>query len=302
MKINISVVISAYNEEAKLEDCLKSVKDFAKEIIVVDNSSTDRTGEIAKKYTDKVFVQKNDPQKIDVQKNFGISKATSDWVIVLDADERITPELIHELDSVISNQKSEISGYWIPRKNIIFGKWIEHTGWYPDPQLRFFRKGQGKYREGVLHQHIEVKGNLSHLAHHIEHQNYDSISQFLEKMVFVYTVSEANNLLENSYKFVFIDLIKKPISEFNKRYFAEKGYKDGMHGLALSLLMAFYHFIVYLRVWEAKGYPTTSSLEVLREGMKIAENEGKYWIAEVDIQEEKSPLKKGLKKIKRKIS
>src|SRR3989344_3672296 len=100
----LSVVVSAYNEERNIKDCLESVRGLADEIIVIDNSSTDKTGEIARKYTKKVFEQKNDPKNIDPQKNFGFSKATGDWILSLDADERITPELTNEIKSVLSQQ------------------------------------------------------------------------------------------------------------------------------------------------------------------------------------------------------
>src|SRR3990167_527483 len=101
----LSVVISAYNEERNIKDCLESIRGLADEIIVIDNSSSDRTGEIARKYTKKIFEQKNDPENIDLQKNFGFSKANSDWIFSLDADERITPELAREIESRIKNQE-----------------------------------------------------------------------------------------------------------------------------------------------------------------------------------------------------
>ncbi|MGH7246419.1 MAG: glycosyltransferase family 2 protein, partial [Candidatus Levyibacteriota bacterium] len=128
----LSVVISAYNEERNIGPCLESVKNVVDEIIVVDNSSTDKTVAVAKKYTKNIFSQKNNPQTVDLQKNTGFEKATGEWILSLDADERVTPELASELKEVIHQSGVEIVGYWIPRKNIIFGKWIEHTGWYPD--------------------------------------------------------------------------------------------------------------------------------------------------------------------------
>src|SRR3989344_6118283 len=127
----VSVVISAYNEEKLLENCLKSVT-WADQVIVVDNNSTDDTAKIAKKYADEVYSCPNNLM-LNVNKNYGFSKATGDWILSLDADERVTDELKKEITNVVKND--EIAGYWIPRKNIIFGKWIEHTGWYPDYQL-----------------------------------------------------------------------------------------------------------------------------------------------------------------------
>lgn len=296
----ISVVISAFNEEKRIEDCLKSVKGWADEIVVVDNNSTDKTGEIARKYTSHVFQQENNPQNIDVQKNFGIKKATNEWVLILDADERIDKELRDEIDGL--REEIGTTGYWISRKNIIFGKWIEHTGWYPDKQLRLIKKNKGEYKKGVVHQHIVLDGKTEALTAHITHLNYDSIGQFLDRTISLYTVSESNKLIGDGYTFNPKDLIVKPVLEFNKRYFLEKGYKDGIHGLVLSLLMGFYHFVVYLRVWEAGGFKEKeNSLGIFAESIKEASREVNYWQNEVKIQNTKNPLKKGLYKVKRKV-
>ena len=146
--MKLSVVISAYNEERMIEDCLKSAR-FADEIILVDNQSTDKTTEIAKRYTNKIFFRTNNPLMLNLNKNFGFTKATGDWILSLDADERVSKELKEEINNII-HQSSAIShqqsGYLIPRKNIIFGKWIQHGLWYPDDQLRLLRKGKGKFR------------------------------------------------------------------------------------------------------------------------------------------------------------
>ena len=137
----ISVVISAYNEEEKIEKCLNSVL-WTDEVIVVDNSSTDTTAEIAKKVGALVFTQPNDPLRIDMQKNTGFKKAKNDWILSIDADEIVSPELKKEIQNLLKGRSFK-DGYFIPRKNIIFGKQIEYCGWYPDHQLRLFRNGKG---------------------------------------------------------------------------------------------------------------------------------------------------------------
>ena len=139
----LSIVISAYNEQKKIRTCLDSVK-WADEIIFIDNSSTDKTVKIAREYTKKIYIQKNEPTKIDLQKNLGIQKATGDWIFVLDADETITPELAKELQELMKRDEVVSNGFWVPRKNILFGKWMQHTGWYPDYQLRLFKKRKRK--------------------------------------------------------------------------------------------------------------------------------------------------------------
>ena len=146
--MKVSVVITTFNSEATIEDTLKSVGNIANEIIVVDGTSTDGTVKIVSKYTEKIFVREN-YSMLNKNKNFGFERAQSEWILCLDSDERVTPELSNEILNLHEN--IETDGYFIPRKNIIFGKWIEHTGWYTDPQLRLFRKDRGRFAEKHVH-------------------------------------------------------------------------------------------------------------------------------------------------------
>ena len=296
--MKVSVVISSFNEESKIEDCLKSVSKIADEIVFVDNSSTDKTAAIARRYTDRVFVRENNIM-LNINKNFGFTKAKNEWILSLDSDERIEPELQEEILSLPKD--SEISGYYIPRKNIIFGKWIRHTGWYPDYQLRLFRKDKGRFGEKQVHEMLTIDGATSKLAHPMSHINYENISQFLNKMVKTYTVSEAEHLVKEGYSYNPIDIIKMPLSEFIKRYFAEKGYMDGMHGLSLSLLQAFYHFVVFLRLWEMNNYQDADTALLLKEGGGMIRHEFAYWNQQKSIENEKNKVKKQFFKVKRKI-
>lgn len=296
--MKVSVVVSAFNEEKKLDECLQSVEKIASEIIVIDNSSTDKTYDIAKRYTDKVFKREN-LMMLNTNKNFGFSKATSEWILNLDADERLTDELSEEIEKL---ENPAFDGLSIPRKNIIFGKWIEHTGWYPDYQLRLFRNGKGRFEEKHVHEMIKVEGLTDKLNNPIIHFNYENLTQFLDKMIKNYTVSEAEHLIKNNYVFKGSDLFKMPIAEFVKRFFMQKGYKDGMYGLSLSLLMAFYHLVVILRVWEILKYPEDNDTLVLfKEGEKIMRREVGYWKYQIKIEEENSLLKKNALKLKRKV-
>lgn len=293
--MNLSVVISAYNEEKKIEDCLKSAS-FADEIIVIDNSSSDKTVQIAQKYTSKIFTRFNNPM-LNVNKNFGFSKAKGDWILSLDADERVTPGLQKEIQKAMKSPS--VNGYWIPRKNIIFGKWIEHTGWYPDHQLRLIRSGKGKFPEKHVHEAIKVEGQTEQLKNDLIHLNYDNIVQFLHKME-IYVESESKNLLERGYSLKAEDCIKFPFKEFISRFFAREGYKDGLHGLILSLLMAFYHLAVFVSIWEKgkfKDYDI-DSLSVLKNELKEHKKELKHWIKDAEIKSTKNPLKKVWLKVK----
>lgn len=296
----LSIVISAYNEQKKIRACLESVK-FADEIVFVDNSSTDKTAKIAKEYTKKIYTQPNDPTNIDLQKNLGIEKATGDWIFVLDADEQVTPELAHELHELMQNDPKGINGFWVPRKNIIFNKWVQHSGWYPDPQLRLVRKGKGKYEKAHYHEPIAVTGKTAALAEHILHYNYENVRQVLYRSLLVYAPNEAEELLRKGYIFNYRDAIRLPVKEFLSRYFAREGYKDGFHGLMLAIVMAMYHFGIFAYIWEKKKFVNESSVEAFEEEAKQSGKEIAFWINKRKIDEEKDLLRKTFLKLKRKL-
>ncbi|MEX2007773.1 MAG: glycosyltransferase family 2 protein [Candidatus Levyibacteriota bacterium] len=289
----LSVVISAYNAQDKIEDCLKSIR-FADEIILVDNSSSDKTVEIAKKYTSKIFDRPNNPM-LNVNKNYGFSKATGEWILCLDDDERVTTELEKEIKEVLKVSVGKFDGYFIPRKNIIFGKWIEHTGWYPDPQLRLFRRAKGKFEEKHVHEMVKVNGEVGTLSEPMLHYNYQTVSQFLYKMSNIYVPNEAEVLINKGYKVNFADAIKFPLKEFLARFFAQEGYRDGFHGLMLSLLMAFYHLCVFAFVWEKQGFSEIEKGNILQKTtheMQTASKELKFWLRNEKIKNTKNPAKK----------
>lgn len=252
----ISVVISAYNEETKIKRCLNSLK-WADEIIFVDNGSTDKTVAIAKQFTSKIVYQPNSLM-LNINKNYGFSKATGDWILSLDADEEITQELAAEIRSNIKQTKPsntpEAAGYWIPRKNIIFGKWIQHGLWWPDKQLRIFRRGRGKFPCKHVHEYLAVDGPTEDLTSPYIHYNYETVSQFIRKMDTLYTESEMQNLLATNYHLSWYDAIRFPVSDFVKIYFAQEGYKDGLHGLVLSMFQSFYSFVVFAKLWEKEKF------------------------------------------------
>jgi glycosyltransferase involved in cell wall biosynthesis len=300
---NLSIVISVFNGEKVLDECLKTAS-FASEIVVVNNSSTDNTLEIAKKYTNKIYNQKNNPSRVDIQKNFGFEKATGDWILCLDADERVTAELQGEIKNLKLETIANIDGYWIPRKNIIFGKWIEHTGWYPDYQLRLFRRGKGKFTEEHVHETLKVDGKTEYLKNNLVHNNYENILQFLNRLSTIYGPNEAEQLIKKGYVFDWKDAIRFPAKEFLSRYFAREGYRDGFHGLMLSLLMAFYHFIVFSYIWEKQKFKRIDDKEMLVETEKEMLQSSKdfyFWFSKEKLKLIKNPISKVFHKILRKI-
>lgn len=250
----ISAVYCIHNGQEFLKESLESIKDFADEIVVIDLESTDKTIEIAKKYKVKIFKHKN-LGFVEPVRNFGISKTTGDWILVIDPDEKLPITLKQELQKYTTGVI--LADYIrIPRKNIIFGKWIMHTGWWPDMNIRFFKKGKVSWNE-IIHKIPMTQGvgvdlfEKEDLA--IIHNNYPTMDFYFEKMI-RYSKAQANELIDQKYNFSWQDLIKKPLNEFLSRFFAREGYKDGLHGLILSLLQAVSELLIYLRVWENKKY------------------------------------------------
>jgi glycosyltransferase involved in cell wall biosynthesis len=299
----ISAVISAFNEEKNIERCLKSLA-FVDEIIVVDNSSTDNTAKIAKNFTNNIYSQANNPLEVDIQKNYGFEKATSDWILSIDADEEVSKQLKEEILEVLK-KRTIVSGYWIPRQNYIFGKWIEHSGWYPDYQLRLFKKGKGKFVNTHVHEPMSIEGETGHLRHNIIHQNYQTVEQFISKTVTIYAPNEAKERIKAGYEFSFFDAVRFPLNEFLSRFFARKGYKDGYHGLILAMFMAFYHFLVFAMIWQENGfkqYDKGNFLDDFEKEMRSAGKDTLYWITKEKIGSMKNPIKRGFRKITKKIS
>lgn len=307
---NLSVVISALNEENKIAKCLDSVKNLAEEIILVDNGSIDNTVKIALQYTKKIYSQVNDVYNIDLQKNLGIEKATSKWILVLDADEIVSDDLAMEikqklLDDSLYKEDSQVVGYEIPRKNIIFGKWIKHSGWYPDYQLRLFRNGKGKYEKKHVHEPLSVQGKIDKLTNDLIHYNYETVSQFFYKHFLLYAPNEAEELLNKGYSFDWKGVIRLPMSEFLSRYFAREGYRDGFHGLVLALLMASYHLSIFVYLWEKKKFIEAEKVDImsgLKEELKKTKKELNYWINTKEINNSKNLLLKTTIKFKRKFN
>ncbi len=300
MKQTISVVVSAYNEERVLGRCLSSVKELADEIVVVDNESQDKTEAVAKQFTDKVYSQKN-ILMLNTNKNYGFGKATGDWILNLDADEEIPKDLASEIKALIQTEPKE-TGFWINRKNIIFGKWITHGLWWPDKQIRLFRRGRGRFPCIHIHEYIAVEGRIRELREPYTHYNYESVSQYL-KTIDRAATSEALSLKDMHHQFVWYDAIRFPMSDFLKIYFAQAGYKDGLHGLVLALFQAFYSFVVFAKYWEMHTFPQRDmAVTAAIDEMERGGHDMRYWMHTARIAETSDVIKKTIWKIKRKFS
>jgi len=298
MKQTLSVVISAFNEEATLERCLRSVP-FADEIIIVDNESQDRTVDVAKKFTKKIYSQKN-ILMLNTNKNYGFEKATGDWILNLDADEKIPEDLASEIQTVIQSKPKE-NGFWIKRKNIIFGKWITHGLWWPDKQIRLFRRIKGKFPCVHIHEYIAVEGTIGELTAPYLHYNYETVHQYLTKIDRAST-SEALSLRDMNYQLSWYDAIRFPTSDFLKIYFAQAAYKDGLHGLVLALFQAFYSFCVFAKFWEMTKFPERDlSPHAVIDELTHTGKDTRYWILTTQLAETPALFHKIVWKVKRKF-
>ncbi|PIV00173.1 glycosyltransferase family 2 protein [Candidatus Shapirobacteria bacterium CG03_land_8_20_14_0_80_39_12] len=267
--MKISTVINTYNEEKNIGRCLESIKNFSEEIIVVDMHSTDKTVEIAKKFKAKIFFHEY-TRYVEPARNFALSKATGDWILLLDADEELSQSLFKELIKIA--KENTVDFVEIPRKNIIFNKWILHSRWWPDYLVRFFKRGKVKFSEEI---HVPPvtsgKGQklLATEENTIVHYNFQTISQFIERFN-RYSDIESEQLISKGYDLDWKDIIFRPANEFFSRFFAGDGYKDGLHGLVLSLLQAFSEFVVYLKIWEKDGFKENSIPEIENVFKKVA--------------------------------
>jgi glycosyltransferase involved in cell wall biosynthesis len=243
----LSVAIIAGNEEKKIGDCLESVK-WADEIIVVDSESTDRTVEIAKRYTDKVFIRKWEGYA--PQKQFAIDQATCDWILSLDADERVSPELKDEILKILESE-TEFDGFYIPRRNFFLGKWIKSCGWYPNYQLRLFKKGKAKVTQRKVHEGFVVDGKVGYLRGDIIHLTHMTLKETFAKINEYSSLSAEEKSKRKKVKG--IDLILHPFSAFLSHYVLKGGFRDGVYGLMVSLNHAMTNLQTYMKIWELQN-------------------------------------------------
>jgi glycosyltransferase involved in cell wall biosynthesis len=244
----LSITIITYNEESNIRRTLESVT-WADEIVVVDSGSTDRTVEICRNYTDKVFHQ--DWLGFAKQKNLAIDKTSGDWILSLDADEPIEPALADEIRAIIISPQS-YDGYSIPRKTFFLGKQIMHGGWYPDYNLRLFRKGKGRFEERAVHEAVRVQGSVGSTRHAIEHYAYPDLASYLAS-INKYSSLAVDVMGEkgiSGFKTSGMNILVRPLLTFVLKYFFRLGFLDGKHGLVLNLFHSYYVFAKYAKAWE----------------------------------------------------
>ena len=246
----ISVVILTSNSEKTLRQCLEGVR-WADEIVVVDDYSRDDTVNICRQYTQNIL--QNKFEGFAEQKRFAFSKATKEWILSIDADEMVTMGLQNEISRVLQDDPGTIDGYRIPRKNFFLDKWIRYCGWYPDYQLRLFRNGLWKMKEVRVHEYVEIEGQVGFIKEPLLHYSYSTVNEYVARMN-KYTSLAAQQMVDEEIKVDTKNMnaiaASKGFETFWKMYIRQKGFKDGMHGLILSIFSAVYKVMVYVKYWE----------------------------------------------------
>lgn len=244
-KAPVSIVVITKNEEDNIAACLESAS-WADEVIILDDASTDNTVNIAKKFTDKVFSRKMDIE--GKHRNYAYSLAKNNWVLSLDADERVTPELAGEITNLLKGEMKD-KAYTIPIKSYLGKRWIRHSGWYPAAKVRLFDKRSFKYEEAEVHPRVFIDGSCGHLKKDIIHYSYRDYHDFFVSLN-NQTTLEAKKWFKERRNVNFIKMYRKSLSRFLKGYVQKGGFKDGLLGFTISWAGALYQFMSYVKYKE----------------------------------------------------
>ncbi|MBS4029019.1 MAG: glycosyltransferase family 2 protein [Ignavibacteriales bacterium] len=243
----LSVIVITYNEEHNIEECLRTIS-WANEIVVVDSHSTDATVVLANKFTDKVFLVEG--KGYAAAKNFALEKTSGEWILWLDADERVTEELAKEIQAVLEQSSIVFNGFEIARRAYFLGKWIQHCGWYPGYVIRLFRKDSARFKELAVHEILEFSTpKVSRLRGNLLHFTDPNLFHYFQKFN-KYTSLAAEELEKKNILFSLSDIIIRPLWMFFKMYFVKRGFMDGIQGFILCVCSSLYVFVKYAKLWE----------------------------------------------------
>ena len=242
----VSVIVITRNEEGNIAECLESVR-WADEVVLVDAKSSDRTVEIARRYTERIFIEQW--KGFAEAKTFAVAHARNDWILWLDADERVTPELAGEVTRLMQTPPP-VAAFSMARRAYFLGRWIRHSGWYPGRVVRLFRKDRAAFSSAAVHEGLEVQGEVGNCGNDLLHFTDPNLFHYMAKFN-RYTTLASGELFKSGVRFRAIDLIVRPPWLFFKMYFLRLGYLDGMPGLLLALLSSAYVFSKYAKLWEA---------------------------------------------------
>ncbi|MEW6264666.1 MAG: glycosyltransferase family 2 protein [Thermodesulfobacteriota bacterium] len=246
MMSSLSAVIITLNEEQNIEPCLKSLA-WTDEIVVLDSGSTDRTVDICRRFGAEVHSQTW--LGYAAQKNAAVALARGDWILSLDADERVTPGLAEEIRKVTAVPEDRIAGYQVRRRVFFGSKWIRHGGFYPEWQVRLFRRGRGRFGDRAVHESLEVDGPVGRLDQDLEHYTYRGVSDFLSRMQRYSTLS-AEEYARQSRTTGPVRMTGRALFTFLQMYFLRRGFLDGYEGFLLAVLYSFYTFAKYAKLRE----------------------------------------------------
>jgi glycosyltransferase involved in cell wall biosynthesis len=246
--------VLARDEEAIIERCLRALAWADERLLMLDASTTDRTEQLAQPLVDRIV--KRELTDFASQRNAALDLATGDWVLFVDADEEVSPDLAEEVRATVAQPQGRV-GFWVPRHNIICGRWVRYAGWYPDYQLRLLRRGRARFDpRRLVHEVAILDGEGGRLLRPLVHHNYASLGEFRRKQA-RYAQLEARQLYQQGVRPRSRNFLLQPLREFRRRYVTLGGYREGLLGLGLSLLLAEANFKTYVelrRLWR-EGEP-----------------------------------------------
>lgn len=247
--MKLSVCIITLNEEANIGRTLESVKALADEIVVVDSGSMDRTVSITQSYGAKVFIE---PWKgFARQKNSALNKASCDWVLSLDADEEVSPELANSIKEVLHSQANpSFDAYTMNRKNLYLGRWIRHSGYYPDPKMRLVKRGLAEFELRAVHEDMKRLPRTGHLQGDLVHHAYPTLESFIEHANRYSSLGAQMVSEQQKVRFSFMNIMLRPLVRFLYMYFFRLGFLDGREGLLVLMTHASYVSWKYAKAWE----------------------------------------------------
>jgi glycosyltransferase involved in cell wall biosynthesis len=241
----VSVVIIAKNEEDNMEDCILSVQGWADEVVVVDDNSTDKTAALSKKHGAVVYERTMDNEGI--HRNWAAAQAKNDWVLYLDADERVTPELQQEIDAMLLTATHV--AYSIPFRTYIGRHWVDHSGWYPGSKTRLIRKSKFRYEEVSVHPRVFHEGTCGHLKRDIIHYGYPDLAHFLASLN-RQTTLEAEKWVSTGRKMTMLVGFWRTVDRFFRSYFGKGGWKAGFMGFVIAYFASLYQIMSYIKYYE----------------------------------------------------
>ena len=247
-KISISIVVITKNEELNIRDCLRSVHGWADEIIVIDDQSDDRTVELARNYTNRIFKRRMDIE--GRHRNWAYAQVKNNWILSLDADERVTDGLKNEITQVLSKENVFV-GFTIPRRNLLGNYWLKWGGQYPAAQLKLFRKDMFRWEEVQVHPRAFLDGKCGHLKNDLIHYSWRDFAHFFDKVNSQSTL-EARKWIYTNRRMSMPHAFWRAIDRFFRKFIRKKGYKDGFYGFMAAFSDSLYQILSYAKYREMK--------------------------------------------------